>query len=121
MVKSQEKPANTERTDGHYPTRRWIAAMRTQGWPEERIENVVETAAEPETLMTLAEAAEEFGIALATLQTWVHRGRLVPRAEERFHAPGGRRYRVDRDDVAYLKANPPQTGRPRNFSPASAI
>ena len=120
MVKSNQKnspethPKNDR--DGGYPTRRWIAAMRFQGWPEEYIDNVVDTVAEPRTLLTLAEAAKEFKISVASLKTWIHRGRLVPRGADKFHAPGGRRHLVDREDVAYLKANPPPTGRPRKIA-----
>ncbi len=114
MVKSQQKPLISE-IDGHHPTRRWIAAMRADGWPEERIENVVETASEPEVLLTLGEASSEFDISLGTLQTWVHRGLLVPRGRQKFHAPGGRRHLVDRDDVVYLIEHPPPNGRPRKF------
>lgn len=109
MVKSPQNGS-----EDRYPADRWVAAMREHGWPEERIRTVVETAAKPQLLLTLDEAAREFKVPVSTIRNWVQRGHLKTQGQ-RFHAPGGRRHLVDWDAVLYLILHPPKrTGRPPN-------
>lgn len=65
-------------------------------------ENAIAALPEPGHLLTLTEAAGEFGIALPTLSHWLKVGRLTER--ERQTNKQGSPVRVDRRDVAALAA-----------------
>ena len=91
-----------------------IARLRRAGYPQEQIdEMVVATLTKPEDLITLEQAADEFGIPLGRVSNWVDRGHIEVKAREKFHSRGGGKRLIDRYDVAYLVENPPKMGRPR--------
>ena len=65
-------------------------------------------------LITLREAAEQFGLKLSRIQGWVHRGVLKVRNERTKTGPTGGILLVSLNDVEGLMANPPKpTGRPK--------
>ena len=107
MVKSRN------RTDGNGDGR-WLKAMRETGLPEDTITQVVEaTLTKPEDLITLEQAASEFGVPYSTLLNWVNVGHLEEKGREKYPARGGGKVLVDRKDVAHLSEHRPKRGRPR--------
>ena len=106
MVKSRN------RTDGNGDGR-WLKAMRETGIPEGQISQVVEaTLTKPEDLITLEQAASEYGVPYSTLGRWINVGHLEVKERIKYPAPGGGKVLVDRNDVAALSENRPKRGRP---------
>ncbi len=68
----------------------------------------------PRGLITLREAAKLFSIPSTRLYEWIQRGHLRVRGRERFHAPGGGKILVARNDVADVIHNLPRIGRPKS-------